>query len=333
MGNESTVSTERVCEPKGPTVSVVCCTHNRAAFARSHFEGLRCQLGEDIELLYALDNCTDATRATLEGLTENHPKVRVLEHRGARGLFNCRNFGIANARGSYIHFLDDDDSVEPGFYARACAGLKTTFNPSVDIYLTRLRISTDAGQAGEREVIPPELMRHGVMQGDELHLKGDMFGPILQGRLYFNGANALFSTAVLKHYGYRTELKKSADWLFILEAALRQPLHMVYNAQIVANYYVHAKSMSLAPDKAIWNARVFELLLTMAHYKPDWSEEIRTRCAKANLDAGYALRRRNRRQALRHYLRVIACGQYIQGIKAIMKLPGSRVSQSSDSDG
>ena len=96
-----------------PTVSVVCCTHNREPFARSHFEAMRSHLGEDIELVYALDNCTDATHATLQALVNGHPKVRVLEHRGERGLFNCRNFGIEQARGAYIHFLETTTVSSP----------------------------------------------------------------------------------------------------------------------------------------------------------------------------------------------------------------------------
>ena len=310
--------------PYEPTVSVVCCTHNRDAFARSHFEALRGHLGEDIELVYALDNCTDTTRATLEALAAGHPKVRVLEHHGERGLFNCRNFGMAHARGAYIHFLDDDDSVEPDFYAQACAGLKQDGRAMPDIYLSRLRITNEGGHAGERELIPAELAQQGTTQEHELHLTGDLFGPILRGQLYFNGANAIFSKTLLHRYGYRSDLKKSADWLFILEAALCQPLHLAYNSRMMANYYVHAASMSIGPDKAMWNARVFEVLLTLAQRKPEWVREINILCAKANFDAGYALRHENRRQALRHYIRAIKLGQFLKGMLAMVKLPLAR---------
>ena len=302
-----------------PTISVVCCTHNREDFARRHFEAMRSHLGEDIELLYALDNCTDSTRAKLEALAGSNSKVRVLSHQGERGLFNCRNFGIANARGTYIHFLDDDDSVEPHFYAHACAGLRPAVHSGVDIYLSRLRVTTSTEQSYEREVVPVEMVQRGMALGDELHLKGDLFGPILQGRLYFNGANALFSTALLQRYGYRSELKKSADWLFILEAALRQPLHLAFNAQMVANYYVHSSSMSIRPDKAVWNARVFELLLAMAHLKPEWADEIRRRCARASFDAGYALRTGDRPKARSLYWRSFQLCARVQPLLAMAK--------------
>jgi glycosyltransferase involved in cell wall biosynthesis len=308
----------------GPTISVVCCTHNREAFVRSHFAAIRVHLGEDIELVYALDNCTDATRAALEALADSHPKVRVLEHRGERGLFNCRNFGIAHARGNYIHFLDDDDSVEPGFYAQACAGLQPRSLGQPDIYLSRLRVSSEGENVSERDVMHPALVQRGVNRGHELHLTGDLFGPILQGRLYFNGANAVFSKALLQRYGYRSELKKSADWLFILEAALFQPLHVAYNPHIAANYYVHSSSMSIGPDKAIWNARVFELLLKMSLSRPVWAIEIRERCAKANFDAGFAQRKASPLKAIRHYIRAIRYGQYARGFLAVLKLPFAR---------
>lgn len=308
----------------GPTISVVCCTHNREAFVRSHFAAMRAHLGEDIELVYALDNCTDATRATLEALADSHPKVRVLEYRSERGLFNCRNFGITHARGNYIHFLDDDDSVELGFYAQACAGLPPRSLEQPDIYLSRLRVRSEGDNVSERDLMHPALAQRALNCGNELHLRGDLFGPILQGQLYFNGANALFSKELLQRYGYRSELKKSADWLFILESALCQPLHVAYNPQIAANYYVHSSSMSIGPDKAVWNARVFDLLLPIVHRRPEWTSAVKVFCAKANFDAGFAQRKVSPMKAIRYYIRAIRYGQYAKGFLAILKLPLAR---------
>jgi glycosyltransferase involved in cell wall biosynthesis len=303
-----------------PAVSVVCCTHNREGFARTHFESMRRHLGENIELVYALDNCTDNTLSTLQGLTQHHANVRVLEHRGERGLFNCRNFGIAHAQGRYIHFLDDDDSVEPGFYSGVCAGLKEHPTEQPDIYLTRLRVTSDDGHQEEKKVLPDEVAQQAQVRGEELHLQGDWFAPIFRGQIYFNGANALYSKALLQRYGYRSELKKSADWLFILEATISQRLYLVYHRKLVANYYVHAASMSISPDKAVWNARVFELLLDIAKSDSNWIHEIRERSASANFHAGFALRRTDRRRALRHYLYAARNGHAIRSLAAILKL-------------
>ncbi len=302
-----------------PLVSVICCTHNREAWVRSHFEGMRAHLGENIELVYALDNCTDGTRAALEPLVAGYPNVRVLDHRGERGLFNCRNFGMAQACAPFIHFLDDDDSVEPGFYAQACQALGAEPAASADLYLARLRITGDAGPGEEREVMPQHLRDQAVCKGTEWQLGGDLFGPILEGQLYFNGANALYSAALLRRYGYRSELKKSADWLFILEAALRQPLRVILNTQMVANYHVHAASMSIGPDKAFWNARVFELLLAMADEGPQWRRQIQERCALANFHAAYAQRRLDRGLSRSLYWRSFLLKPRLQPLLAIAK--------------
>lgn len=303
-----------------PLISIVCCTHNRVQFVRTHLAALRPQLVDGVELIYALDNCTDGSFEFLQEAAQGLPQVRVHEHRGEKGLFNCRNFGLSHARGQFVHFLDDDDGVEPGFYAQLCTALARPENRDVDIYLSRLRISLPDGSQSEREVVSPACARQGQTLGHELHLRGDLFRAILDAQLYFNGANALFSRALLTRYGYRQELKKSADWLFNLESALRGPLHIVYSPEVAADYFVHSASMSLGPDKVGWNAKVFDILLTLAAEHPEHLAAVRAACARANFDAGYCLRLTDRARARQHYGRAFQLGLRGKSLLAMVKL-------------
>lgn len=305
-------------EPE-PIISVVCCTHNREDFARSHFESMRGHLGEDIELVYALDNCTDGTRATLEALVNGHPKVRVLDHRGERGLFNCRNFGISHARGAYVHFLDDDDSVEPGFYGPIIACLKSEECGSIDLCLSRLKVITDKAGERMRGVFSPAVTHLLVNKGGLVTISGDLFEYILSGDIYFVPANGVLSSQLLRRYPFHGQLKKSADWLFILEASLKQPLNIVHCNAATANYSVHAESMSTKPDKVLWNLRVFELLLEMARARPDQLRAVAQTCALANFHAGYALRTTDPRQSRKLYWRSFKLDARMKPLVSIAK--------------
>ena len=91
-------------------ISIICCTHNRLAFVEKHFELLRHDLSKQVELIYALDNCSDGTQAYLLQQAGDMPNIKVLDYRGPGGLFHCRNYGFEFAKGHYIHYLDDDDS-------------------------------------------------------------------------------------------------------------------------------------------------------------------------------------------------------------------------------
>lgn len=302
-----------------PLISIICCTHNRMDFVRTHLQALIPQLQEGVEVLYALDHCTDGTKAFLEASTRHLPQVRIAENDGDRGLFNCRNFGIAHSRGTFIHFLDDDDGVEDGFYAGVLASLGKQPQP-VDLYLTALHVSQPGQPLTDKAVFSPTYLQRSVKVGDELHLQGDLFRAVLDGEIYFNGANTLYSRALLERYGFRGALKKSADWLFALESSLLAPLHIVYNPRLAAKYFVHNASMSLAPDKAGWNAKVFDTLLTLAPPGHPHRDAIVKVCAMANFHAGYAYRRTDRPQALALYRRAFSLGLRGKSLQAIAKL-------------
>lgn len=303
----------------GPTISVVCCTHNREAFARSHFEAMRSHLGEDIELIYALDNCTDGTYAALGALADGYPQVRVLEHTGDRGLFNCRNFGVGHAHGTYIHFLDDDDSVEPGFYVSFIACMREPEHRHIELYLSRLKVLSDKDGEYIHDVFSPAVQRLLTTKGGLDTISGDLFEFVLRGDIYFNGANAILSTELLRRYPYQGHMKKSADWLFILEAALKQMLTIGYCGTATANYVLHADSMSTKPDKVLWNLQVFELLLEMAKARPDQLRAVEKTCALANFYAGYAIRKTDPKQSRLFYWRSFSLHAQIKPLLALMK--------------
>lgn len=302
-----------------PLISIICCTHNRLEFVRSHLEALVPELRDGVEVLYALDHCTDGTRAFLQDATQHLPQVRIAENDGDRGLFNCRNFGIAHSHGRFIHFLDDDDGVESGFYAGALASLNAQTQP-VDLFLTALHVSEPDEALKDMPVLSPRMLERCVKVGDELHLQGDLFRDVLDGELYFNGANTLYSRALLQRYGFRGWLKKSADWLFALESSLLGPLHIVHDPRLAAKYFVHSASMSLAPDKAGWNAKVFDILLDLAPPGNMHRNAILEVCAMANFHAGYAYRQTNRAQALALYRRAFTLGLKGKSLAAIAKL-------------
>lgn len=302
-----------------PLISIVCCTHNRLEFVRTHLQALVPQLREGLEVLYALDHCTDGTKAFLQEATQHLPQVRIAENDRDRGLFNCRNFGIAQSRGTFIHFLDDDDGVEDGFYAGALASLSAQQQP-VDLYLTALHVTRPDQPLSSQTVLSPAMLQRCVQIGDELHLQGDLFRGVLDGEIYFNGANTLYSRELLARYGFRGSLKKSADWLFALESALLAPLHIVFNPHLAAKYFVHTASMSLAPDKAAWNAKVFDILLDLAAPGHPHRLAIAEVCAMANFHAGYAYRQTDRQQALALYRRAFRLGLRRKSLLAMAKL-------------
>lgn len=302
-------------------ISIICCTHNRLAFVEKHFELLRHELPSQVELIYALDNCSDGTQAYLLQEAGSMPNVRVLDYRGPGGLFHCRNHGFAFSSGRFIHYLDDDDSVEGSYHSQLRTVLQDERLHDIDAYITGMTIELSDGSKTQKAIVAPGLVARGQRQTEGLHLNGDLFTAVLRGEIYFNCANAIFSRTFLERNRFRGEFRKSADWLLYLEAALSGDLHLLVNETLQVNYYIHEQSMSVAPDKSIWNARIFDQLLSVAPPQSKHRRQIQAACAGAHFEAGYATRRSDKRMSLLHYAKSIKLGLVLRPLIAMMKLP------------
>jgi len=242
-------------EAQNKTISVICCTRNREAFVRRHFAALSAVLPARAELVYALDHCTDGTRQYLEAAAAGDPRIKIVENTSEPGLFSCRNFAIDHASGRYIHYLDDDDAVSDEFYQRldelVAAG------EDADFIVADLIVTVEGQPAERKQIVNRARIASTAHRAGEL-IEGDLFEAILKGYLYFVPANLLINRRVLARQRFRSEIKKTADWLFYLEVALNDRLRAVYVPDIFARYYVHPSSMSIGGDKSYWNMRVFE---------------------------------------------------------------------------
>jgi len=92
-------------------VSVVIPTRNRQDLVARALKCVLSQVDVELEALVVDDGSTDGTSAFLENLSDD--RVRHLRNENGTGVALARNRGIAEARGDWIAFLDDDDLWAP----------------------------------------------------------------------------------------------------------------------------------------------------------------------------------------------------------------------------
>jgi glycosyltransferase involved in cell wall biosynthesis len=95
-----------------PKVSVIMSFLNAERFIQEAIESVLAQTYDSWELLLVDDGSTDGSTNIARRYAEQyHGKLRYFEHEGHsnRGLSASHNFGIQQARGEYIAFLDSDD--------------------------------------------------------------------------------------------------------------------------------------------------------------------------------------------------------------------------------
>jgi glycosyltransferase involved in cell wall biosynthesis len=66
------------------------------------------------EIVVVDDGSTDRSAGVLEEVERAHEEVRVIRHGSNQGVAEARNTLLAQARGKFIAFFDDDDESAPG---------------------------------------------------------------------------------------------------------------------------------------------------------------------------------------------------------------------------
>lgn len=94
-----------------PFFSIVMATHHRAATLTRALASLRAQTCTDFEILLVADALDGETAAVVA--RDLGPTDSFLKRNGPNGPAESRNRGLAMARGEWVIFLDDDDTLEP----------------------------------------------------------------------------------------------------------------------------------------------------------------------------------------------------------------------------
>ncbi|MBR4911660.1 MAG: glycosyltransferase [Bacteroidales bacterium] len=97
-------------------VSVILPVYGVAEYIEACTKSLLAQTLDEVEFLFVDDHGPDDSIAILQRTIEGHPRAsqfRVLTPEHNLGAGMARNFGIPEAQGEYISFIDPDDTVEP----------------------------------------------------------------------------------------------------------------------------------------------------------------------------------------------------------------------------
>lgn len=94
---------------KQHSVSVIMPVYNRGHLAVNSIKSVLKQTYDNIELIIVDDKSEDDTFNFLSDFTKEYKNVKVVLNEEKKGVSGARNFGIKQASGEYIAFLDSDD--------------------------------------------------------------------------------------------------------------------------------------------------------------------------------------------------------------------------------
>lgn len=112
-----------------PLISVVIPCYNDGAYLPETISHLQKQTFKDFEIIIVNDGSTD--KPTLEILDKLASEQITVLHKENGRMSSARNYGVKNAKGTYIAALDADDYFHPSFFEKAIAVLNTDENIAV----------------------------------------------------------------------------------------------------------------------------------------------------------------------------------------------------------
>jgi len=107
-------------------LTVLIPTHNRPALLREAVRSALVDIPDDAEILVIDDASEHPAEHILADIAAEDSRLRILINRGPRGAAGARNFGVSEAKGQIVLFLDDDDELIPGYSAHVLEITSTT---------------------------------------------------------------------------------------------------------------------------------------------------------------------------------------------------------------
>lgn len=95
-----------------PIVSVIVPVYNSENYLERCVNSILAQTFKDFELILVDDGSLDSSGKICERLKEKDERIVVI-HKNNGGISDARNKGLEAAKGDYILFCDNDDTVEP----------------------------------------------------------------------------------------------------------------------------------------------------------------------------------------------------------------------------
>jgi glycosyltransferase involved in cell wall biosynthesis len=239
-----------------PDISVVIPTLRRPALLRRALDSVLAQTCGDFEVIVVVDGPDEDTLAALRAVHD--PRLRVLVNPQSLTAAGARNRGVAEARGQWVAFLDDDDAWLPHklerqmAVARAHAGALVTSLSRIITPITTY-------------VWPLVIYDNARPLGEYLFDRQTAFA----GSAFIQTSSYLMPRALYQASPFRVDTPHD-DWDFLLRLTRQPGVRVVTVPEVLVEVYFEERRPSLSHASAwgaslAWLDRVAPLLTPRAY--------------------------------------------------------------------
>ena len=223
-----------------PIVSIVIPTYNRATYVTRAIESVLAQTYPNLELLVVDDGSMDDTETMIYRYAAQDARIRFFRQANA-GVSAARNRAVAESKGCYVAFLDDDDRWLPDKLVIQVAFMEA--HPRVVLSYTRSQLRHADGQGSGQ---------FGESPWPPLNDSPETFEDLLRPFVNITPSRVMVRAAVVRELGgFNTSYRVNEDYELWLRVAQRGRLAALDGALTVTE----KDGRSTLSQCAITNAR------------------------------------------------------------------------------
>lgn len=115
-----------------PMISVIVPFYNEYAYLENTILSVLFQTYKNLEILIVDDSGVHGAQTVIKNIKKDK-RIRLLDYGENRGVSAARNFGLDNAKGDWVYFLDSDDFISSNFLERCITAAQFGKSPVAGI--------------------------------------------------------------------------------------------------------------------------------------------------------------------------------------------------------
>lgn len=185
-------------------ISIIVPVYNGEKTLDVCIKSIQKQTFEDYEVIFVDDGSTDGSVQVIERYREKDERMRLVQKTNG-GVSSARNYGVREACGEYLFFMDSDDYISPDYLSEL---MKTQTNERLLVITEIQRFTSDE-----------ELCKKEVEELKEILLKTKDILKVYMRELLNSPCNKLFKTDIVKKYRlhFPEDASLGEDLLFNLD--------------------------------------------------------------------------------------------------------------------
>lgn len=211
-----------------PKVSIVVPIYNLEKYVPRCLDALVNQTLDDIEILCVNDGSKDSAPQIIEEYKSRYPNKVKTFHKENGGEWSARTYGLKQATGEYVGFIDSDDVPEITWAEKLYTAAKEN---DADIAFSGYdRVDLDTGK-----VVSTEMTQHGTMN-KEVDWNDDFI-------VYANPSlwNKLYRREIVKDLEF-LPFRGCNDTLFLIHSYMYGAKKLTFIPDVLYHYYLRSSS-------------------------------------------------------------------------------------------